>query len=263
MDAARERMTAGLVDYAGTFPPASLTAEAALAEFGAHLAGPERRLVRALAWPVDRLGLLARSGLECEVTAIGSGGAGGDAGWDAARVADAASLTEFARELPDGIALMAYECALPRDRPAEEALRSLAGFSAVEVYVELPDAEALALLPDLDWCSAKLRAAGADPAVVAAFLHGCVSLEIPFKLTAGLHAPYTDDHGIGFLNVLAATALAIADDLTPAEVEAILRSAGPTWRAATLAEADDARALLDAIGSCSLRDIADGLARAL
>lgn len=255
MDRALERLTDGLVDYAGTFPPEALTPEAALAEFRAHLQSPERRLVRALAWPASRLELLTTSGLQCEVTAIGGGGEN----WDAARILDAEALTQFARELPEGISLMAYECALPGDRPAEEALRSLSGFTGVEVYVEVADAEVLPLLSERDWASAKMRTAGVNAGVLAAFLHGCVSLELPFKLTAGLHAPYTDEHGVGFLNVLAATALALADDLTPAEIESVLRLPNGTWRALAAEEAEDARALFDAIGSCSLRDISNGL----
>ena len=261
MDAALERLTAGLVDYAGTFPPASLSPEAALAELRGHLEGPERRLLRALAWPASKLDLLAQSGLACEVTAIGSpqDPSRGE-GWDVARTADAQALTRFARELPEGIELMAYECVLPSDRPIEAALDALSGFAGVEVYVEVADAEPLPLLSERDWASAKMRAAGIAPATLAAFLHGCVSLELPFKLTAGLHAPYTDEKGIGFLNTLAATALALADDLTPTEIEVILRLPNGTWRALAAEEADDARALFDAIGSCSLADIARGVA---
>ena len=263
MTPALERLTAHLIDYAGTFAPASLAPEAALAEWRAHRTGSEARLVRALCWPADALAHL--TDVAGDVTVIGTrGDARSDArddDWDAAREADAAALTAFARTLPESLGLAAYECPLPTDRPVGAALDSLSGFGGVQVYVETTDPEALGEIAERDWASAKFRTVGASAEDLAAFLHACVSLELPFKLTAGLHAPYTGAHGFGFLNALAATARAIADDLTPAEIAAILRAPGPIWAEIEPDEADDARGLFEAIGSCSVREIAEGLVR--
>lgn len=258
MDPALERLTAHLVDYAGTFPPASLSPEAALAEWQRHLNGREARLVRALCWPAADLDRLKDwDGPACDITVIGAR----SEDWDVARENDAAALTRFAKDLPESIGLAAYECPLPADRPTTTSLDSLAGFAGVPIYVETDDPDALDDIGEREWASAKFRTVASDPATLAEFLHRCVSLELPFKLTAGLHAPYTDAQGFGFLNALSATALAIADDLTPAEIEAILRAPGPTWRTVEREEAEDARGLFEAIGSCSVRDIAEGIAR--
>ena len=251
-----ERLAAHLIDYAGTFPPANLPPEAALTEWKRHLAAPERRLVRALCWPARDLERLKTwDGPPCDVTAIGAK----VPDWDAERERDAAALTAFAKDLPERISLAAYECGLPDDRETAKALDSLSGFGGVGVYVEVPDAEPLGEIAERDWASAKFRTLGATPETLAAFLHACAGLELPFKLTAGLHAPLTTGNSFGFLNVLAATALAVADELNPREIAAILTDERGMWRAIEIEEAEDARGLFEAIGSCSVADIAEGL----
>jgi hypothetical protein len=128
--------------------------------------------------------------------------------------------------------------------------------------------------------AAKLRCGGAtaahfpDDRRVALFVTTCRRLDLPFKLTAGLHHPFrtrdleTGALQHGFLNMLAATAFASAPGSAPepAELEPIVAERQPdafeidvggiAWRGARVGPeaAAAARRLFRCFGSCSFAE---------
>ncbi|MER3497004.1 MAG: hypothetical protein C4320_09795 [Armatimonadota bacterium] len=246
-----QALTDRLVDYAGTFPPASLPFDDALQDFAALASGEAGRMRRGLAWPARELERLADLG-PVYVAAIGSD----EPNWDEARRRDALAL----EAAPENVEFLSYECRLPVGADAG----ALRGFSATRVLLELlpGDEEGLSrLAEEVEWAGAKLRTGGAaipSPAVLAGFLHTCLALEIPFKLTAGLHSPISHNGEFGFLSVLVAAARGLADDLTVSEIQALLIA--PALPTITSQEAEDVRDLFLAIGSCDLAAMAQVLA---
>ena len=80
---------------------------------------------------------------------------------------------------------------------------------------------------------AKVRCGGATPDMypspgeLADFMTGCRELGLPFKATAGLHHPIRDGIVHGFLNLLAAAALAHAGDAGERELIDVLLADEP------------------------------------
>jgi len=233
----------GVIDYAGLFPPAQLTIEDALAEYSS--------LAEDRAWMVDLFictsnklaeldALVRRKGLEAiPVSVIGN-------------VIDQPdkALASIERDMQrmEGCANLefgAYE--IPINHHDEGSIRRVlktldrSGVVGMveDVYVEfawnstLEDCmhDMAAVNPNL---GAKARCGGTTanlfPSVqeLAHFIHTAVSIEIPFKMTAGLHQPlrYLDSelgvHRHGFLNVCLASAFALGADLSTAEIESVL-----------------------------------------
>jgi len=275
------RLMEGAIDYAGMFPPSALPLPDAVAEWNALRVGPEAKWVRRFAVLAERLPDL--EGFEGEIAAIGRTGE-----WDIARAADAADLNDFLDRNPKAD-VGAYEVRVDDFDAIESRLRDLRGFTACDVFVELPlkdgIADVLAEISDREDFGAKARTGGLskeafpDPAKLATFIQECMSLEVPFKLTAGLHEPLfhlnpeLDTHRFGFVNVLAAPALAIAGDLAAREIENVLTDGdaanwritdrGIVWRGleATLDDIDEGRAFLESFGSCSVAEPLAGLKR--
>lgn len=144
------------------------------------------------------------------------------------------------------------------------------------VYGESPDPADLSFLEGVAAARsagldvrAKIRTGGASaesfPSAnrVAAFIRACVGRHIPFKATAGLHHPFRHDSDVpdavehGFMNLMAATRAALAD---PAQVVAALEAtdsdefeiATGTWRGiGASVDAATVRRHLRSFGSCS------------
>jgi hypothetical protein len=143
------------------------------------------------------------------------------------------------------------------------------------IFLEGIPVEAVAQIRGQDpRAGAKLRCggleAGAFPSsgAVASFIEACVRLDVPFKATAGLHQPLRHwDAEIGafhhgFLNLLAATALA-ARGAPPGQLVGSLEIEGPdAWRelAISTAELKTARRWFRAFGTCSIEEPLEGLA---
>lgn len=250
-----------LIDYPGNGSPEDLEAYRSLSQSG------DSEVLRGLVWPSEALPVLLDlpAGEELSVSVVGGEGAepGRDSEWDFRRTEDARNLTAFVREAPESIALFAYEAPLPGDRQIIEGLRSLSGFNAGEVYVELsgelPLDEALSALSERDWASPKLRVIAKDPRRLAEFIYECVSLELPFKLTGEIAGVVTQSDAIGILNALVATALAVREDLNIEEILTILLSAAPPWQDLDAESAEDARGIFDAVESRSLQEFAEAL----
>lgn len=251
---ARRTALAGLVDYAGVFPPASLALDAAVDEYRANRRGPHAWLQGRFLCPTSQIESLAGLLTATMIT--------GEAPWAVGAIFDeplgAAALHAgvFDRHMDPAARVTGVEVRAPADaadgrdvddaaalmRPAVEAAGSIG--SEVEIYLEvartdawrrgIPNAVAAIgrlrrdlLVP----VGAKLRTGGLQPDTfpspgeLARFVVSCRTAGIPFKVTAGLHHPvrhHDPDLGVmrhGFLNVLVAAALA-AEGADETEIEA-------------------------------------------
>ena len=137
------------------------------------------------------------------------------AGWEAAREADAVDLNRLAEA---GGAARAYVVPLPSGADVARCLRELRGFDEARVFVAPApgdDTEAvLAAVAESDW--AGLALLGDDPALLAAPLCAAAGLVIPVIL------PDVDP-----ALALRALARALDEELSPREIEAVLRGDDP------------------------------------
>jgi hypothetical protein len=230
-----ETLLARLIDDAAQFPPARLRLAAAVKQHRAHRAGAHAWMLGRFLCPASRLDELAAAG------DVGSPvGVVSDVGW---------------REDLEAAVAAGADCLEVR-APADLAAL---GEAPLAVFVEGVDPSELAGSD----VGAKLRCGGltadAFPSdeAVAAFIRACREHDVAFKCTAGLHHPFrTRDEEIGvlqhgFLNLLTAT---VVDDVeaavaAPAE-EFDLSPAGLRWRGLSV-DAEAARRLYTAHGSCS------------
>jgi len=236
-----EALFAGLIDYAGLFPPASLSMSEAVRNYDAYRRGEHAWMLGRFVAPASKLSEVPS---DFPVTAIG--------------MADA-EVIEVKAANPDEVAAIAQQS---RGRA---------------VYVEITD---LALLEPIaaHGLRAKIRTGGVTPdafpsaATIAEFIRACAEHGVPFKATAGLHHPircvkpltYEADapRGTmhGFVNVFLAAAL-------PAHAEEILLDNDPrsfsfeddaaSWRGLSVATetlADIRRDFAIAFGSCSFAE---------
>ena len=280
-----EALLAGLVDYAGLFPPAALSMEDATAEYAMWRRAPEAWMLGRFVSPAARLAELARA---ADVHLPEPGAAppwrlsallGADVRGEAARV-DSFNRSQAGRAVVDSVELKA---ATRED--AADALESLP--PGLAAFVELPiDAELEPLLAVLKarGARAKVRTGGVvpeaipGPSALARFVAACAAAGVPFKATAGLHHPVRSEHALtyepgspravmhGFVNVFAAAALA-RSGATRAELEELLSEEDPgafrfepgglRWRGRTLPTEEIARArqgLALSFGSCSFAE---------
>jgi hypothetical protein len=276
----------GVVDYAGLFPPASLSMAGAVQEYAAARDGAEAWMLGRFVLPAARLpefvaartapgapagtwrlSAIVRDGSEDDRAAV--------AGFNAATAQHGAMVDtiEAKPEAAAGLQWLAEAFPAPFD-----------------VYVEVPpgpDAPAWLALVRARGLRAKVRTGGltADafptPDALVAFLEAAVRVGVPFKATAGLHHAVRGGYRLtyepgaavapmyGYLNLLLATA-ALAAGQPPAAARDLLVRDDP----ASLAFADDAvrwgplalpadalgraRAQhLVSFGSCSFREPSD------
>ena len=267
---------AHLVDYAGTFPPASLAVADAVSTYARERCGPDAWLLGRLVLPAQSLDAVedaacSTSPGEWRLSAI----AGPDARAALARVnAFNARWAGRAR-----IASVEFAPAPPADIAG---LMRLAG-DTTEAFFETPiDADLQARLDAISAAggAAKVRTGGTTPAAIpspaalADFLFECAQRGLPFKATAGLHhavrscypLTYERDSSTavmhGFLNALAASAMAKAGASRADLVEALVEpSVAVLMETARLHDPDATRRFFRSFGSCSFREPADELAR--
>ena len=239
-------LLAGIVDYAGLFPPAALSMPDAVAEYAARLRSPEAFMLGRF---VVGAGQLPKLALAASPYLPKSGRSGA---WRISALLGedlALDLREVERfNAGDAVRAVvdAVECRVSTVDGAHRLLDAIpAGLTAyVEVALE-PDPTPLLTAIASRGARAKVRTGGLSaeavptPALLARFLAGCSSLRLPFKATAGLHHPvraeqpftYAADspRGVmhGFLNVFAAAALLREGRIGEAGAEALLREDRP------------------------------------
>jgi hypothetical protein len=299
MDSAPSTLLAGLIDYAGLYPPAALPLERALGDYAGFRLGPERRALNRFVVPGRRLEELGER-LRALPRALRGGGP-----WRLAVTAgpelagDVRAVAEFTAR--HGPALAWVETLETVARTADEVTRAReAVASGPALVVELPlnaDLPALVRAVKAVRALAKVRTGGpqgADippPAALLGFLEACARERLPFKATAGLHhpvrgvAPLGYEPGSerathhGYLNVLLAAA-ALWHRRSPGEAARLLededrdafqlRRDEIVWRSLSLTTpviAGARRSFATAVGSCSftepveeLRELGAGIA---
>lgn len=286
-------LVAGLVDYAGLFPPAQLGMAEAMAAYAEYLRGPHAWMLGRFVVPIARLaefdahaaGLLAHGGdsTPWRLAAL----AGDDLPHDMQRALEFNCRhwqgSETGHAVIDTIEMRAPAAADPAKLRA-----AVPDFFTL--YVEVPAASVASMLELIRQAGArgKIRMGGVTPDVfpspddVIEFMARCIGAGVAFKATAGLHHLIRAEYPLtyerdsarasmyGFLNVfLAAAALVrgaqqkdarsilMESDLSAFEFE----DSRVTWREVELGTDEIARAreLATSYGSCSFREPVDEL----
>lgn len=277
----------GIVDYAGLFPPASLSMAAAITEYAAHKESPDAWVLGRFVLPAARLDefeTAASPALPREASRSWALSAllGSDLEEDLDRIERFNARHRDARSgavMVDTVELKAH-AARDVTRAGELLDRRF------DTYIEIPPAdnvEDLVTAMSRTLAKAKIRTGGVtaeafpSTASVARFITACVDRQVPFKATAGLHHALRAEYALtdatdvprgtmfGFLNILLATALVRAGDRGAAVVDALeerdwnavrLGADELRWRgrAFPLRSLENARDSLVSFGSCSFRE---------
>jgi hypothetical protein len=192
---ARRLLLAGLVDYAGLFPPAALPMAEAVRKYDDYRRGPHAWVLGRFVVPAARLAEFDR----CAQPLIGSGET-----WPIAVLtgldfgADAADVGAFVRRLGPRIALSAIEgiastpgevAAIAKHAAALRARIDSAFDTYVEVSIAADPSPMIAAIGSYG-LRAKVRTGGVEPgafptaAQVTRFLNACVAYDVTFKATA-------------------------------------------------------------------------------
>ncbi len=220
-------LLAGLIDYAGLFPPAGLGMPEVVANYATYRTRPDAYALARLVVPVARLEEFEqawarlddalREGPPWPISAL--------AGPEPRR--DRTAIADFnRRRSADGPRIEALELRVATVAQADAVLSLPA--EGVEVYCELPlsvELPALVAAVRRAGARAKIRTGGVQPGdipspeAVLGFLGRCAAERLPFKATAGLHHPvrgvapltYEADSPcatmFGYLNVVLAAAV--------------------------------------------------------
>jgi hypothetical protein len=229
---ARTAAFAGLIDYAGLFPPASLDMTGAVDGYRSARDSPARWVAGRFLCPASRLEELAG--------VMMASFAAGEEPWEIGVILDtepgeaAAAAQTFHAEMQPAAIIASAEA-----RPTAETRESITGLVDALVSIQpevVPFVEMLGFGPFDDQIDAvtdalgdvgriggvKIRCGGThasmfpEPATVASFILAATNARIPFKATAGLHQPirrHDADLGVwrhGFVNLLVAAAAADA-----------------------------------------------------
>jgi hypothetical protein len=268
----------GAIDYAGLFPPASLTMADAVARYAAHRLGDDAWMLGRFIVPITRVDEFAaarRSAgdrLRSDATE-----------WPASAIAkatDAPAIADFNARHAGVAKIDAIET--PPVSPADVApLGAIASTYAVFAEINLFDdpGRVIAALKD-HGVRGKIRTGGVtadaipSPALVARAIVAFARAGVPFKATAGLHHAWRGAYPLtyapnsvrgtmfGFMNVLLASAAAV-DGADEREVEGVLACPGhlavdahgmalPSGRRIAARAIDSARSnAITSFGSCS------------
>jgi hypothetical protein len=281
-----------LIDYAGLFPPAALSMNAALEEYAAARDGPHAWMLGRFIVPISRIEEMGELRRAFPLSVLVNITLSPDA--DTGRWVELAgeSLAAVARERAGGARIEALEVSIPPPRWQRETLDAPLGqlgallerenLRDVMTYAELPRNSVPAAAAKRARLGVKLRCGGVDAAAfpsvesVAAFIAAAAEEELRFKATAGLHHPVrhvdpaTGFTMHGFLNLLAAAAFAPRVDRDT--LDAIVAEEDPaafafedvsfSWRERRC-DIDDLRAVRSSCfvgyGSCSFKEPIDDL----
>lgn len=246
----RRALLAGLIDYAGLFPPAALTMERAVADYAAHRASGDAWILGRFIVPAARL-----DAFEAEAGAHLPREAGAEpwrlsvlVGGDLA--AARARIERFNRDHATSSGGQAVvETIESKAGTADEVVQLACTFAGLEAFCEIdPHGDPAPLLDAAVQAGAhgKIRLGGvtADafppPAVVARFLAAARRTGAAFKATAGLHHPLRGDYRLtyepdsaagtmhGFLNVFLAAGLLYGGALEEEKARTLLEVEAPS-----------------------------------
>jgi hypothetical protein len=220
-----------LIDYAGLFPPASLTMAPSVANYDAYSRSKWNWILGRFIVPVARLGEFeeAFAGLPAPTPGPGSSNWRLSAVLGSDVVAEAARIREFnARIARSSSGRRAVVESVEVKVASPEEVKRLSGIipAKLAAYFEIPLSGCSECIAAMAGCGrrAKIRMGGetADKfpasASVIEFIRLCAAANVPFKATAGLHHPLRSVHrftyqpespsGImhGFVNVFLAAA---------------------------------------------------------
>jgi hypothetical protein len=242
------------IDYAGMFPPASLSCNRAMGNYRTYGNGENAWMLRWL-------------------------------------VVGAADLTQVPRDLDGSLAVLSE---IDEPRAAVVETKRIPAWSGSPNPKEVPRERpiycegSIANLDDIQraGCFAKLRTGGVKPEMVpsvtdvAAFILTCAERRLPFKATAGLHHPVRAIYPLtyeadapravmhGFLNVLVAAAFAWSGErnlepiLSETDADTFRFDDRVHWRDRSLAvgQIQEARQrFIHSVGSCSFDEPIQGL----
>ena len=239
-------LMAGIVDYAGLFPPAKLDMEEMVRNYAAYRSCSHAEMLGRVIVPVARFDVFEElaGGLMPAVPAAEGAEVEPDPWVISAIVSPASDRDAMARDLElieafndrhasegEGAAFIdTIELKAESGGDIDAALDLLEDdiFPYFELSVDTDIRGALAAIAGLD-AGAKVRTGGVtadahpSPQALAAFISACHSADVPFKATAGLHHPLrahqasVDAKQFGFLNVFVGASLlharAINDDV--------------------------------------------------
>jgi len=282
----------GIIDYAGLFPPASLTMSAAAQEYADHRTGAD-------AWALGRFVLPAARLDEFDTAAAGVLPRGAANSWALSALLgsdleeDLDRLERFNdrhRDARTG-AVLVDTVELKTHTPREVSRAGEVLDRRFDTYMEIPvsddPAELVAAIAQTT-AKAKIRTGGVTPdafptsAQVVRFVKRCIAHEVSFKATAGLHHPWRAEYRLtyapdaptspmfGFLNVLLSVSALLAGLADAAAIELLeerdkrtvrFDQNGATWRGQVMSMEvlDQARESMVAFGSCSFREPVDDL----
>lgn len=254
---------AHLIDYAGLFPPASLSLETAIRNYAAYQSDKDAWMLGRFIIPASRLDeldpyvSLFSSEMSLTISVVGSKS---DNAVDCLKglQADLAQVKAFRERHGDTVKIEVLEMSLPPVLPEREMLESIAletSAHALHVFCEATvplntdwENHVLITLDAISFHNAtggarfgfKLRTGGVTvdafptPRQIAVAFLGCRDRGIAMKFTAGLHHPirmYRDEVNTrmhGFVNVFAAGMLAHVHSLNITTTTEILADEAPT-----------------------------------
>ncbi|MEM7783102.1 MAG: hypothetical protein AAF623_07095 [Planctomycetota bacterium] len=253
MNALQELLT-NTVDYAGLFPPASLSLDQVVANYSQYQASDEKSMLARLILPANKLQAFEKevqsspdvTGLPWKISGLvppiqfNNGTASAEALENAL-----ATIQKFNSDHSDIGQVDVVEVKVTNESELNATVESIP--ESIIPFIEIP----LAKLELLDQISAarstqkvfaKIRTGGIAPELipsvqsVASFIIRCASLELGFKATAGLHHPirseyrltYEEDSKIatmhGYLNLFVAASIAFHHKTPIDTITAILET---------------------------------------
>lgn len=280
-----------LIDYAGIFPPAALASIDAAAEYSKLVESKNSWIVGNIAWSADRLGDFASFAfpqLDWSFAVIGRPSTDAES-FATARRTDQLEMDHFLSHFPES-EVATYEFRVPSLDLVERSVKQFKSLAkSTDFYLELPwdidIAEAVAIIAGAEIFQVKFRTGGLKKEMypsseqLAHAMKQSIDLEVPFKLTAGLHEPiaHVDStngaNAHGFLNVLSAAALAYHEDATLSTMVEILSISDESrWKYSSkgiqfdqtflsVELLEEVRGMFTSFGSCSIAEPLAGLSR--
>jgi hypothetical protein len=267
-----------LIDYAGLFPPSGLSMAEAVSNYDRYRNGPN-------AWALGKFIVPAARLAEFETWFVAN-----RAPWHLSALIgqnvaeDLAHVAEFNARHQHVAVIDSFEAKATSVSDVQALRRQVP--DSIILYFEIPTAEDPTRLIDAIGAAhsrAKIRTGGLTQEMFPAaeqilrFLQSCISANVAFKATAGLHHPvrclkpltYEKDSPTGtmhgFLNVFLAAAF-LLDGLAAGDLKALLLEDDPssfaleeaaiTWRGHRLSQSRllESRALASSFGSCSFEE---------